>query len=658
MDHRRFGIVLGLVAGVAAAQTEAAYATLAKAYQALEALDYDSAVEAFSRALNIDPGRAAVHKDLAYTLLKIGQTEAARDHFGQAMRLDPGDDHIALEFAFLCYETREPVKARRTFDRLRQDAASPEDRATAAQAFENIDKPLREGIARWKEALAASPRNFSAHEELARLAEQRDEITLAAEHYEQAWRLRPGRRDLLLDLGRVWRMQDRAEDAEAALLAASRGAEPRVAEDARELLPARYPYASEFERALILDSSNTGLRREFAYFLLQLQNTAAAEEQFGTIVDRDPADLLSMAQLGFLRMNRGDQSGAVLLDRVLSGADRELADRVRTALKLPPSPAPRAGGETAAPRESARLMAERSIEKGYLKDALRYLNLAHEDDPVDFGVMLKLGWTYNNLREDRQAVRWFDLARKSPDPRIAAEATRAYRNLAPAFGWFRTSMWAFPMYSTRWRDGFVYAQMKTEMAPLQWPVRPYVSVRFIGDTRGEINVGLGPQYLSERSAIVALGLATRSTHGVHGWFEAGEAIAYRGTMLPDYRGGVSFSRGFGRLSPESRGWFADTANDGIFVSRFGNDTLLYSQNRTGYTLRPVQFYWNWNVTADQKRQAWANLAESGPGVRLRLGSPIFLTVNALRGTYLLDQSGQRKQSYSDIRVGLWYAVTR
>ena len=44
--------------------------------------------------------------------------------------------------------------------------------------------------------------------------------------------------------------QAQAERANAALLAASRGAEPRTAEAARELLPARYPYVYEFEEAL------------------------------------------------------------------------------------------------------------------------------------------------------------------------------------------------------------------------------------------------------------------------------------------------------------------------------------------------------------------------------------------------------------------------
>ncbi len=113
-------------------------------------------------------------------------------------------------------------------------------------------------IARWKQALELAPDNFSAHEELARLAEQRDELDLAAEHFEKAWRLRPDHRALLLDLGALWCSLNRVRDANAALLAASRGAEPRVAEEARELLPSRYPYVYEFEKALTLDPANTG----------------------------------------------------------------------------------------------------------------------------------------------------------------------------------------------------------------------------------------------------------------------------------------------------------------------------------------------------------------------------------------------------------------
>src|ERR1051326_9101379 len=91
---------------------------LNRAYQALREKDYDRAIQGFRQAIAAAPGAIAARKDLGYTLLKIGETEAARDQFAEAMKLDPKDDHLALEYAFLCYETKEPAIARRIFDRL------------------------------------------------------------------------------------------------------------------------------------------------------------------------------------------------------------------------------------------------------------------------------------------------------------------------------------------------------------------------------------------------------------------------------------------------------------------------------------------------------------------------------------------------------------
>ncbi len=76
------GIILLLTAALAAAQTpDPAYAPLEKAYTALRAKDYDRAIAAFQEAVKIAPDRPAMRKDLAYTLLKIGENEAARDQF-------------------------------------------------------------------------------------------------------------------------------------------------------------------------------------------------------------------------------------------------------------------------------------------------------------------------------------------------------------------------------------------------------------------------------------------------------------------------------------------------------------------------------------------------------------------------------------------------
>jgi Tfp pilus assembly protein PilF len=650
-----------------------AYAHLEKAYDALKRNEFEPAVEAFRKAVAASPNRPDIRKDLAYTLLKIGEAEASRDQFAEAARLDPQDTQAALEYAFLCYETRQPVQARRTFDRLRRTG-----NLTAAEAFENIDRPLREGIERWKQALARSPENFSGHEELARLAEERDEFTLAAEHFEKAWHLKPERRDLLLALGRIWKEQKRDAESYTALLAASRSAEPRVAEQARELLPSRYPYASEFEKALELDPTNVELRRELAYLLLQVNQNREAERQFEKVLQAAPDDLLSLAQLGLMLQARGETAAAVpMLEKVLAGGDAELAERVRTALRAASptlrnrmdemSPLRPADGAATSADDNAKKMAEASLEKGYLKDAVKYLNLAHENDPLDFDVMLKLGRTYNILKDDQTAVRWFSLARKSPDPKTAAEASRAYRNLASSASRFRTTLWAFPIFSTRWHDAFIYSQVKTEMklpdthAAFQW-IRPYASVRFVGDFHDAVRpaLGLAPQYLSEQSAIMALGLTTPAWHRATAWFEAGEAFKFRPAPLstsfavPDYRGGVSYSRGWGE-----QGRYAETNDDLVYVHRFERDTLAYSQNRFGYRMQRVQLYWNANLTTDFKHLYWANYAETGPGMKFHLGSlPFLFSVDAVHGMYLVNENNPRAPQFNDLRIGLWYGFTR
>jgi Flp pilus assembly protein TadD len=665
-------LLVGLALQSASAQEpDAAYRPLQHAYDALRNREYDQAVTAFRQATELAPNRASIRKDLAYTLLKIGENDAARDQFAEAMRLDPADQHVALEYGFLCYETKLQAEARRIFDRIRKTGNT-----IAEQAFQSIDQPLAEGIARWRKALDMSPDNFSAHLELAALADQRDELALAAEHYEKAWKLKPEERSLMLELGRVWKMLGRNEEAAFVLLVASRGGQPRVAEKARELLPARYPYVYEFEKALVIDPKNFELRREFSYLLLQMDKKEEAERQFQTLNQTAPDDLLSAAQLGFLRLNRKDYTGAQpLLDQVLKGSDEELADRVRVALKLPQTLRKRtpAAQQTS---EEAKALAEKSLKAGYLKDALKYLTIAHENDPVDFSVMLKLGWVYNILHDDREAVKWFNLASKSPDASIANEASQASRNLAPGFARFRTTAWAFPFFSSRWHDAFGYGQVKTEIKLGNLPFHPYVSMRFVGDIRGTVASTLSnpaPQYLSETSVIFGIGLATVTRHGLTGWFEAGEAVKYLttrkdvGSMIPDYRGGIAYAKGFGHLLNSSRGLFFENNEDGIYVSRFQNDLLFYTQNRSGYTFSKseslgfqAQLYLNYNATVDRLHQYWANYAEIGPGLRFRfsgLPKSMLFSVNYLRGAYLVNQDNPRRPNFFDLRAGFWYAFT-
>src|SRR5271156_2971233 len=336
--------VLFLMAGMAFAQPpDLAYAPLTRAYEALKIRDYDTAIANFSKGIEAVPGRASIRKDLAYTYLKVGENILAREQFREAMTIDPKDTQVAMEFAFLCYETKEQAQARRIFDRIRKTG-----NAEAEQAFQNIDAPLAVGIERWKKAIEMGGDNFSAHFELATLAEQRDELPLAAENYENAWRQAPDRRSVLGDLGRVLKAMNEEERANAALLAASRGGEPRAAEMARELLPERYPYVPEFRKALELDPTNVGLRRELGFLLLRMDRSGEAEQEFRKLAEPPPGDLLAVTQLGFLLYSHGQRPEAMaLFQRVLAANDQDLSNRVRAVLQMPQIVAPMQSPESA-----------------------------------------------------------------------------------------------------------------------------------------------------------------------------------------------------------------------------------------------------------------------------------------------------------------------
>lgn len=672
---------------------------LNEAYASLRQMQYEDAIALFEKALSMDPARASVHKDVAYTLLKAGETEKARDHFLAAYNLQPSDEHAALEYAFLAFETRQPRQARRIFEKLSQ-SANAQTRATAAQAFRNVDQPLADGIARWQAALQQLPNNFSGHEELARLAEQRDLLPLAIQHYEYAWRLKPERRDLLLAIGRLKMEQGNRTEAISAFLAVTRGAEPHTAELARKELPSRYPYVSEFEVALRMDPGNTELHRELGYLLLELRRPQEAVTHFARIVEQDPADLLSATQLGFLWLKgtAGERTtakeadpkalaekGRNLLENLLSNdkLDPQLADRIRMALGKPQELKTRLQEEPAhVITNEAKALGARSLEKGYLKDALRYLSIAHETDPVDFDVMLKLGWTYNMMQKDEEAVRWFDLARRAPDEKTAYEAKRAYETLSSTGKRLQTTFWIFPLYSSRFQTAFAYSQVKADFKT-KFPLRPYFSMRWIADarsgraTRNQFGATT-PAYFSEASAILGMGIATPVKHGWFAWAEAGTAVSYLNRTdvaraISDYRGGVNLTRVFGHsLYAPKNGWFTESSNDAVFVSRFQNDVVFFTQNRLGWTfgrsldqkeIYPFryQLYLAANATSDAKRQYWASMVETGPGIRFRWASlppSVSIHLQMTRGVYYRNAGNPGRPNFFDFRAGVWYAITR
>jgi tetratricopeptide (TPR) repeat protein len=470
--------------------------------------------------------------------------------------------------------------------------------------------------------------------------------------------------EVLLKLARARLAAGDAEGAHGAWLLAAQSEETRIAETAKTLMPSRFPWASEFRAALALDPGHAVLRRELAYLLLEVNQPAEAMAEFETLLAAHPNDYQAAAQLAFLYQEAGDaERAAALLEQAQESQDPGVAEPARMQLN-------RIREERSAP---LREMGEKSLQKSYLLDAQRQFAEAYAANPLDYAAALKLGVVYNLMQQDREAIEWFRIATASDDPRIAEQASRSYANLAPQYRFARTTVWMFPFYSRRFSTVFGYAQAKTEFRVGRSPVKPYVSLRLAGDVRRRAG-GASPSLLSESALIAAVGASARLDHGVTLWGEAGESFSYLGARpesvpraAPDYRGGANWFRARGAtLGGDEPGMFYEANVDAVYVSRFNDDFLAYTQFRPGYRLPNrgllrSQVYWNWNLTADTGREYWGNYVETGPGFKLRVPAvapPMNLSVDFVRGVHLSNRGNERGPNYFDLRIGVWYSFTR
>src|SRR5437870_1906006 len=171
----RVAILFAAVSLASAQPPDPAFAPLDRAYTALRAHDYDTAVLHFAVAIANSPRRADIRKDLAYTYLKIGEPTLARDQFHEAAAIDPADTNAALEYAFLCNETGQQAEARRILDRIRRLAnptllaASRGGEPRASELARELLPTRYPFVPEFRAALALDAANHELRRELAYL---------------------------------------------------------------------------------------------------------------------------------------------------------------------------------------------------------------------------------------------------------------------------------------------------------------------------------------------------------------------------------------------------------------------------------------------------------------------------------------------------------
>ena len=396
------------------------------------------------------------------------------------MRLDPADTHVALEYAFLCYETRQQAEARRTFDRLRQ-TGDP----TAEQAFQNIDRPLAEGIARWTQALATRPRQL-----------QRPSGTRYSRR--TARRIRPRRRPLPRGLppppgppripARPRPRLDELKDTPRSLHARSSPppAAPIRASPSRPAnsCPPAIPYVYEFEQALQLDPANLDLRRELAYLLLEMEQQRtrrtgvpeAPRTRPGRPALRRPTRLPAPEPQRSHRRPTPARPGA---PRRRRRTGRPRPHRPQAAPDPPPlrRDAPRAGlnrSQNPGREEPQSRLPERRRQVPHHRPRVRPRRLRRHAEAG-------LGLQHPAPGRRRRAL----VQPRPPEsrPRHRRRSRHAYATCAPPSRASAPPPGLSPFFSSRWNDAFGYGQVKTEFRLGQPPIRPYLSIRFVGDAQ-------------------------------------------------------------------------------------------------------------------------------------------------------------------------------
>ena len=320
-------------------------------------------------------------------------------------------------------------------------------------------------------------------------------------------------------------------------------ASPRAADLARELLPDRYPFVAEFRRALALDPANIELRRELAYLLLRMERESRGRDGIP-----DPQERPRRSARRHSARLPAPGSRRTAPPSPSSTAFWPAATRISPTASAPCCTCPRSCAPAPAPRPAsidAWVMAERSIKAGYMKDAVKYLEAAHEDGsaPTSTSSSNSAGPTTSCTRTE--AFRWFDLARKSPDPRSPPKPARPGRSCAPARALSHLRL-GVPLFSTRWHDVFSYGQVKIESPPRHSCPSLLERPRCRGHAPPHRGRPSRSRCRKPPSLWPPASPPTRGTAWSAGR-EAGQSLSYlNGRLQPDYRGGLSVPERFRR----------------------------------------------------------------------------------------------------------------
>ena len=348
-----------------------------------------------------------------------------------------------------------------------------------------------------------------------------------------------------------------------------------------------------------------------------------------------------------------------ILKNVLAHGRPRDRQSVRMALHMPLVLEDRTA-EGAADELDPRILGERSYDAGFMKDALRYYTLARQANPVDASIALKLGWTNNLLHDDRDGaplVRHRAPQRRSrrspPKPPRLDQSSPRHPNC------FRTTVWLYPLYSSRWSDLFGYGQVKTEMRVEE--SCPSVPTRRCGCTAmsGAYSGGVKPQSLFRKR----IHPRPRSRHQPVARRHRRGSRPAPPSAISTAITGATIEAAF--LIAKTRGASLAAEHDGLVSRnhrrqrlhqplRSRSDQLLAEQIRLhdGAWAVQTQSFWNNNMTFDCEAAVLGELSarpvRDFASICPHMPPAMNVTVSAVRGVYLRNQGNPRPSQFYTI----------
>ncbi len=189
------------------------YSFVRAANEFLRAHDYDGAMQASKKALELNPKSTKALYALALTLERKGLFKEAESYFSKVVVLDPNytDAHYSLGAA-LAGQGRYDEATGHWFEALRLDPNHVDSHYNLGEAMFRQGK-LDEAIRHWLKVVQVEPGDAGAHSNLGKAFATQGKLSEAVKHLSEAVRLRPDSIDSHYNLGVVMALEGKDDKA-------------------------------------------------------------------------------------------------------------------------------------------------------------------------------------------------------------------------------------------------------------------------------------------------------------------------------------------------------------------------------------------------------------------------------------------------------------